>query len=97
MGDPVLNGPLLAALAVALAAGVVSFASPCVLPLVPGFLGYVGWVAGASRGLRTHHDAIQRFSGVVLVVLGLLLVSGVWETFTAWVQTQLVSSFTTVL
>ncbi|MGB3186919.1 MAG: cytochrome c biogenesis CcdA family protein [Ornithinimicrobium sp.] len=246
MSELVLNGPLLAALAIALAAGVVSFASPCVLPLVPGFLGYVsgmtpdengsgrvrmvlgafgfvagfsvvfiamsvvvsslgasliehqqlllriggvmvlalgvfmltatsgqgwqprwrpaaglagapalgvvfglgftactgpalaaiqtlgatlapqdgvssralalalayclglglpfiaiaagaGWVAGASRSLRSHHDAIQRVSGVVLVVLGVLLISGVWETLTAWIQTQLVASFETPL
>ncbi|MBA2696577.1 MAG: cytochrome c biogenesis protein CcdA, partial [Actinobacteria bacterium] len=41
MTELVLSGPLLAALAVALLAGLVSFASPCVLPLVPGFLGYV--------------------------------------------------------
>ncbi len=37
----VADGNLLLATLVALLAGVVSFASPCVLPLVPGFLGYV--------------------------------------------------------
>lgn len=56
-----------------------------------------GWVAQASTGLRRHHDLIQRVSGVLLIVLGVLLVSGLWEQFTAWVQTQLVASFTTAL
>lgn len=37
----VADGNLLLALGVAVLAGLVSFASPCVLPLVPGFLGYV--------------------------------------------------------
>lgn len=44
----VLSGPMLAALPVALVAGLVSFASPCVLPLVPGYLGYVGGMAGTD-------------------------------------------------
>lgn len=41
--DPtaISSGALPLAVAVAVAAGFVSFASPCVLPLVPGFLGYV--------------------------------------------------------
>lgn len=41
----VASGALPLALLIALLAGLVSFASPCVLPLVPGFLGYV---AGAA-------------------------------------------------
>ncbi len=39
-------GPLLAALPVAVAAGALSFFSPCCLPLVPGYLGYLGGLAG---------------------------------------------------
>jgi cytochrome c-type biogenesis protein len=38
----VLDGSLLVALPVAVAAGAVSFLSPCVLPLVPAYLGYLG-------------------------------------------------------
>ena len=34
----ILSGPLLAAVPVAAAAGAVTFLSPCVLPLVPGYL-----------------------------------------------------------
>src|SRR3989440_9558464 len=42
------SGPLLAAVAVAAVAGLVSFLSPCVLPLVPGYLSYVTGMAGAD-------------------------------------------------
>src|SRR5438477_877296 len=42
------SGPLLAAVAVAAVAGVVSFLSPCVLPLVPGYLSYVTGLSGAD-------------------------------------------------
>ncbi len=38
------------ALPVALIAGLVAFASPCVLPLVPGYVGYVGGLAASSSG-----------------------------------------------
>ena len=41
VGAIVTDGNVVLAAAVALLAGLVSFASPCVLPLVPGFLGYV--------------------------------------------------------
>jgi cytochrome c-type biogenesis protein len=39
--DVVLNGSLLLAMPLASLAGLASFLSPCVLPLVPGYLGYV--------------------------------------------------------
>src|ERR1700761_8848131 len=41
-------GPLLLALGVCLLAGLVSFASPCVVPLVPGYLSYLAAVVGVS-------------------------------------------------
>ncbi len=47
----VTDGPLLVAAAVAVLAGLVSFASPCVLPLVPGYLSYVTGLVGS--GTRT--------------------------------------------
>ena len=52
----IADGNLLLAALVALAAGVVSFASPCVLPLVPGFLGYVAGLPAGGRG-RTESGA----------------------------------------
>jgi cytochrome c-type biogenesis protein len=61
----ILDGSLIAALPIALLAGLVSFLSPCVLPLVPGYLGYVsGQAAPKSRVVL----------GVVLFVLGFTLV-----------------------
>lgn len=44
----VLDANVLVAAAVALAAGLVSFASPCVLPLVPGYLSFVTGLAGET-------------------------------------------------
>ncbi|WP_285485625.1 cytochrome c biogenesis CcdA family protein [Amycolatopsis taiwanensis] len=42
------SGPLLLAAGVALAAGAISFASPCVVPLVPGYLAYLAALVGAD-------------------------------------------------
>lgn len=46
--DTVLTGSLLLAIPLAALAGLVSFISPCVLPLVPGYLSYVTGLAGAD-------------------------------------------------
>jgi cytochrome c-type biogenesis protein len=43
-----ISGPLLLAATVAVAAGAVSFASPCSLPLVPGYLAYLAGLVGAQ-------------------------------------------------
>jgi cytochrome c-type biogenesis protein len=48
IGQLVSSGPLILALPVAAAAGAVTFLSPCVLPLVPGYLSFVTGMAGAS-------------------------------------------------
>jgi cytochrome c-type biogenesis protein len=43
-----VDGPLVVASGVALLAGMVSFASPCVVPLVPGYLAYLAALVGAD-------------------------------------------------
>jgi cytochrome c-type biogenesis protein len=103
----VLDGSLLLALPIAVLAGFVSFASPCVLPLVPGYLGYVTGLTGVDleeqrRGpmlvgvglfvagftavfvtagllfgamgeaLYTHRDVVSRVLGGVTILLGLV-------------------------
>jgi cytochrome c-type biogenesis protein len=50
-GNLVTDGPLVVAAAVAALVGLISFASPCVLPLVPGYLSYVAGLVGT--GSRT--------------------------------------------
>lgn len=74
------SGPLIAALAVALLAGVVSFFAPCTLPLVPGYLSYVTGLTGADvahtapdRGGATTTATPRRLralTGAALFVVG---------------------------
>jgi cytochrome c-type biogenesis protein len=65
--DTVLNGSMLLALPVALLAGLVSFASPCVLPLVPGYLGYVTGLTGVDLEKQRRGRMV---AGIGLFVLG---------------------------
>ncbi|MFF0425838.1 cytochrome c biogenesis CcdA family protein [Streptomyces sp. NPDC004520] len=67
MNETVTSGALLLALPLAVLGGLVSFFSPCVLPLVPGYLSYVTGVTGTDlaesrRGRMT--------AGAVLFVVG---------------------------
>jgi cytochrome c-type biogenesis protein len=68
------GGPLLVAVAVAAVAGLVSFLSPCILPLVPGYLSYVTGMAGAeldaAHGLRRG----RVLAGTLLFVAGFTVV-----------------------
>ena len=69
-GDIILNGSLLAAIPLAALAGLVSFISPCILPLVPGYLGYVsGTAAPKSRVVLGASLFVLGFT-VVFVALG---------------------------
>ncbi len=94
-------GPLLLALGVCVLAGLVSFASPCVVPLVPGYLSYLAAVVGVEDlDERTGRVAIRaqrwRVAGSALLfvagftavfVLGTVAVLGMT---TALITNQLV-------
>ena len=54
LGSVVTDGSLLLAIGVAALAGLVSFLSPCVLPLVPGYLSYVTGLTGAVMQMVAH-------------------------------------------
>ncbi len=70
VGEIIFQGPLLLALPIALAAGLVAFASPCVLPLVPGYLGYVsGFSTAGDQGTITR-PKLRLVIGVLLFILG---------------------------
>ncbi len=72
MGDTfagiVDSGPLVGAVAVAAVAGLLSFLSPCVLPLLPGYLSYVTGLAGAD--LDAGHRRGRVAAGVLLFIAG---------------------------
>jgi cytochrome c-type biogenesis protein len=63
----VWDGSLLLALPIAVVAGLVSFLSPCVLPLVPGYLSYVTGLSGADLASGRRGRVL---AGVGLFVLG---------------------------
>ncbi len=63
----VLSGALLLALPIAVLGGLVSFFSPCVLPLVPGYLSYVTGVAGTDLAEARRGRMV---AGASLFVLG---------------------------
>jgi cytochrome c-type biogenesis protein len=70
-GDVAASGSLALAVPVAIVAGLVSFLSPCVVPLVPGYLSYVTGLSGAELAGRTGGLRRSRVVlGTVLFVLG---------------------------
>jgi cytochrome c-type biogenesis protein len=70
-GDTVTSGALPLAVAVAAFAGLVSFASPCVLPLVPGFLGYTTGLTGEPLAEKSRGRVV---TGALLFVVGFTVV-----------------------
>ncbi|ESV65224.1 cytochrome C biogenesis transmembrane region family protein [Mycobacteroides abscessus MAB_091912_2446] len=90
--DAATSGPLLLALGACALAGLVSFASPCVIPLVPGYLSYLAAVVGADNGpengagaqphrLRVTGSALLFVAGFTAVfLLGTVAVMGMTTT-----------------
>ncbi len=71
-GQVILEGSLLIAISLSLLAGILTFLSPCVVPLVPGYLGYVsGSAAPKSKVLDGSVLFVLGFSAV-FVSLGVL-------------------------
>ncbi len=67
------SGSLVLALPVALIAGLVSFFSPCVIPLLPGYLSYATGISGADLA-EGRHGRGRLLAGSVLFVLGFAVV-----------------------
>jgi cytochrome c-type biogenesis protein len=73
--NSVLHGSALFAVPIAFAAGLVSFFSPCVLPLVPGYVAFLGGATGveAVAPARRHRPG-RALAGAIAFVLGFSLV-----------------------
>jgi cytochrome c-type biogenesis protein len=89
----VTDGPLLVAAGVAALVGLISFASPCVLPLVPGYLAYVSGLVGAGApvaapvaagGVATAVRTDERSPRARMVLGAVLFVLGFTAVFVAF-------------
>ncbi|MEU8621319.1 cytochrome c biogenesis protein CcdA [Streptomyces sp. NPDC048623] len=97
MNETVFDGALLLALPIAVLGGLVSFFSPCVLPLVPGYLSYVTGVTGTDLGEARRG---RMTAGAALFVLGFSAVfvsSGALFGFFGWTLQEHRETLTTVL
>ena len=74
MQGTITDGSLLLALPLAVAAGVVSFLSPCVLPLVPGYLSYVTGLSAAEVFDEAARRRWRMLAGSGLFVAGFTVV-----------------------
>lgn len=89
-----VSGPLLLAGGLSLLAGMISFASPCVVPLVPGYLAYLAALVGADApAVKADEDTKRgryRVVGAVgLFVLGFTVVFTVTVGGLVWLSDQL--------
>lgn len=77
-GEILVSGALWLAVPIALAAGLLSFLSPCVLPLVPGYLGYVSGVARGAKKTRSRMvvGSALFVGGFSLVFLAFFVLAG---------------------
>jgi cytochrome c-type biogenesis protein len=93
-GDTVTSGALPLAVLVAAVAGLVSFASPCVLPLVPGFLGYVTGLTGQPLAEKSRSRTV---TGALLFVVGFTAVFVLGAIFVTTAGRALIEHRTTLM
>ncbi|PZU47587.1 MAG: cytochrome C biogenesis protein [Microbacterium sp.] len=72
VGSVVFDGALWLAVPIAVLAGLISFLSPCVLPLVPGYLGFLGGASGRRGRLLLGVSLFIAGFTLVFVAMGVL-------------------------
>lgn len=96
-----INGPLLLALGVCALAGLISFASPCVVPLVPGYLSYLAAVVGvdtrddgdaAGAVLTRRRERLRLAGAALLFVAGFTVVFVLGTVAVLGMTTSLISN-----
>lgn len=97
MGDffreSALSGSLLLAVPVALVAGLISFFSPCVIPLLPGYLSYATGLSGADLEQARRG---RMLAGSLLFVLGFTSVFVLWGSLFGAAGSQLLEHRETI-
>ncbi|APT83954.1 cytochrome c biogenesis CcdA family protein [Corynebacterium aquilae] len=76
LADTAAQGPIFLALLAAAFAGLVSFASPCVIPLVPGYLSYLASIVGGSVSYRDGHALVEKSGRSKVIGAAALFVAG---------------------
>jgi cytochrome c-type biogenesis protein len=92
--EMITSGPLLLAGGLALLAGMISFASPCVVPLVPGYLAYLAALVGADAPAVGVDEGVKRgrfrvLGPVALFVLGFTVVFAIGVGSLVWLADAL--------
>lgn len=88
--DLVATGPMVVAAGLAALAGLISFVSPCVLPVVPGYVSYVAGGPLLEPGARTQRRAVV--AGTTLFILGFAAVFVAYGAFFGGLGATLQSS-----
>ena len=68
--NQVFDGSLILAILVSGFAGVISFVSPCVIPLVPGYLSYISGLAGDNSKNQNRFSKTKLLFGTLLFIFG---------------------------
>ncbi|UPK66187.1 cytochrome c biogenesis CcdA family protein [Rhodococcus pyridinivorans] len=81
--DAAASGPLLLAVGACVLAGLISFASPCVVPLVPGYLSYLAGISGADAPALTAEERTTSTTATGVRTAGRWRVTGAAGLFVA--------------
>lgn len=74
----IFSGSLLISIPIAVLAGLISFASPCIVPLLPGYVGYLSTLTASSEGQASNAQPARNVravaTGLMLFVAGFTFV-----------------------